>query len=388
MAYSSEPHHDRPKEMTVNAKEPFNAEPPVPVLISNYVTPNAFFYVRNHGPVPVVNETVYRLKVTGIVQRPLTLSLAELKCRFPKKTVMATLMCAGNRRTEMSGIKNVRGVGWGLAAISNSTWSGALLRDVLLAAGVNAGDEGSLHVSFVGMDSVKEEGGKGYGASIPLEKAMDAKGDVLLAYEMNGVPLSPDHGYPLRVVVPGYVGARSVKWLATVVLQKEESNSFFQQLDYKVLPAHVDWETPNLAHYWKSATALQELNVQAATCSPEDGAIIPSGTPFTVRGYAIAGGGRRIVRVEVSLDGGESWSEATLFSSEQPFKQFSNTYWAWTFWSLYSESFPSPCVIVCRAWDAAINGMPEDGRKIWNMRGVMNNSWHRVSVLDVAATEE
>ena len=384
MAYSSDPHRDRPKELTVNAKEPFNAEPPVPLLRGSYVTPNAFFYVRNHGPVPLVNETEYRLEVTGIVRRPLTLSFTELKSRFPKKTVMATLMCAGNRRTEMSGIKPVRGVGWGVAAISNSTWSGALLRDVLLAAGVDGGDEGSFHVSFVGMDSVKEEGGKGYGSSIPLEKAMDDKGDVLLAYEMNGAPLPRDHGYPLRVVVPGYVGARSVKWLATIVVQKEESSSFFQQLDYKILPSHVDWGTPNLARYWKSSPALQELNVQAAICSPEDRAGIPRGAPFTVQGYAIAGGGRRIVRVEISLDGGDTWTEANLFSSEQPLKQFSNTYWAWTFWSLYLESFPSPCVIVCRAWDAAFNGMPEDGRKIWNMRGVMNNCWHKVSVLDAA----
>ena len=385
MAYSSEPRGDRPQELTVNAQEPFNAEPPVPILRSNYITPNAYFYVRNHGPVPLVKETDYRLTVTGLVGRPLTLSLMDIKQRFPKKTVMATIMCAGNRRTEMSTqVKPVRGVGWGLAAISNATWSGALLRDVLLAADVSRDDRGSIHASFVGMDSVKEEGGNGYGSSIPLDKAIDDKGDVILAYEMNGIPLPRDHGFPLRVVVPGYVGARSVKWLATVVVQKEESESFFQQLDYKILPSHVDWGTPNLARYWKTSPALQELNVQAAICSPQDGSAISNGLSFTVQGYAIAGGGRRIVRVEVSVNGGETWTEASLFSSEQPYKQFSNTYWAWTFWSLYLERFPSPCVIICRAWDSSFNCMPEDGSKMWNLRGVMNNCWHRVSVLDTA----
>ena len=282
----------------------------------------------------------------------------------------------------MSKIKEVRGVGWGLAAISNASWSGALLRDILLAAGVREDYGGSVHVSFLGMDTVKEEKGKGYGSSIPLEKALNPKGDVLLAYEMNGATLPRDHGYPLRVIVPGFVGARSVKWLASVVVQSQESDAFFQQLDYKILPSHVDWDTPGLLNHFKNSAAIQELNVQAAIFKPLDGSTIPNGTPYTVQGYAIAGGGRRIVRVEVSLDGGASWKEAELFSIEKAYKQFSNTYWVWVFWSLRTDTFPSPCEVVCRAWDCSYNSMPESGDKMWNLRGVMNNCWHRVSVVD------
>ena len=235
--YSNEP--KRSFKFVVNSMEPFNAEPPLSELTKSFVTPNELFFVRNHAPVPIVHLDTYQLRISGLVNNKLVLSLAELKDRYPRVTVMATLMCAGNRRTELHKIQPVRGVGWGSSAVSNAVWSGASLRAVLLAAGIHPESRG-LHVAFEGLDKAK---GAPYGGSIPIEKALNVNEEVLLAYEMNGEPLPRDHGYPVRVIVPGYIGARSVKWLASVVVQKEESRNFFQQKDYKVFPSHVTWGT-------------------------------------------------------------------------------------------------------------------------------------------------
>ena len=367
--YSKEP--KRSFKFVINSMEPFNAEPPLSELTKSFVTPNELFFVRNHAPVPIVHLDTYRLRISGLVSNKLVLSLAELKDRFPRVTVMATLMCAGNRRTELHRIQPVRGVGWGSSAVSNAVWSGASLRAVLLATGIHPESRG-LHVAFEGLDNVK---GAPYGGSIPIEKALDVHEEVLLAYEMNGEPLPRDHGYPVRVIVPGYIGARSVKWLASVVVQKEESRNFFQQKDYKVFPSHVTWDTVD--PLWEVTPALLQLNVQAVITFPEDRTTIDSGVPCHIRGYAIAGGGRGISRVDISIDGGRSWQTAALVQ-EKDHSSVSN-HWSWTLWRYNVDSLPTPCVIVCRAWDTAFNGMPSE--REWNLRGVMNNSWNKVEVL-------
>lgn len=368
-SYQNEP--KRSSNFVVNSTEPFNAEPPVSKLTKSFVTPNELFFVRNHAPVPVVHLDTYQLKILGLVNNELVLSLSELKGMFSRVTVMATLMCAGNRRTELHKIQPVRGVGWGSSAVSNAIWSGASLRAVLLAAGVHP-ESCDLHVAFEGLDDIK---GAPYGGSIPIEKALDVNGDVLLAYEMNGEPLPRDHGYPVRVIVPGYIGARSVKWLASIVVQKEESSNFFQQKDYKVFPSRVTWDTVD--PLWEVTPALLELNVQAAITFPEDRTMIDSGLPCYIRGYAIAGGGRGISRVDISIDGGKSWQTATLVKEKD--RSSVGNHWSWTLWRYKVDSLPTPCVVMCRAWDAAFNGMPSE--KEWNLRGVMNNSWSKVEVL-------
>ncbi|KAJ8259592.1 hypothetical protein GJAV_G00171200 [Gymnothorax javanicus] len=224
---------DPPRHLAlrVNNLKPFNAEPPAEILTENYITPTAFFFKRNHLPVPKVDPTTYRLEIEGLPGGSVSLTLDELKSRFPKHTVTATLQCAGNRRSEMNRVKVVKGLNWGIAAISNATWAGARLRDVLLAAGYTPGSGTVRHVQFEGLD--KDVSGTTYGASIPVGKALAEEGDVLLAYEMNGEELPADHGFPVRVVVPGTVGARNVKWLGKVVLSEEESSSHWQQNDYK-----------------------------------------------------------------------------------------------------------------------------------------------------------
>ena len=376
-SYKNEP--KRSLKFIVNSAEPFNAELPGSELTKSFVTPNVSFFVRNHAPVPVVNPDSYRVSISGLVSNALSLSLTQLKKGFPKVTLMASLICAGNRRTELHKIQPVRGVAWGSSAISNAVWSGAKLRDVLLAAGVHP-ESSNIHVAFEGLDNVK---GSPYGGSIPIEKALDVNGGVLLAYEMNGEPLPRDHGYPVRVVVPGYVGARSVKWLASIIVQKQESGNFFQQRDYKVFPSHVTWDT--VEPLWEVTPALLELNVQAAITSPEDNTMLDSGLPCYIRGYAIAGGGRGIVRVDVSMDGGNTWHTAALVQEKDCTRSVGN-HWSWTLWRHKVDSLSTPCTIVCRAWDTAFNGMSNE--REWNLRGVMNNSWSKVEILSPEQTSK
>ncbi|KAG9328993.1 hypothetical protein JZ751_008513, partial [Albula glossodonta] len=379
-ASSSDPYSTDPPRhpaLRVNSQKPFNGEPPSEILSENYITPTAFFFKRNHLPVPKVDPATYRLEIEGLPNGPVSLSLEDLKSRFPKHTVTATLQCAGNRRSEMNKVKQVKGLNWGIAAISNATWSGVLLRDVLLDAGYKSGGTAK-HVQFEGLD--KDVTGTTYGASIPLGKAVSEEGDVLLAYEMNGEDLPADHGFPLRVVVPGTVGARNVKWLGKIILSEEESSSHWQQNDYKGFSPSTDWDTVD----FKSAPAIQELPVQSAITQPAEGAVVDrSMEEVTVKGYAWSGGGREVVRVDVSLDGGRTWQVAKLRGGEEdeppppPGRA-----WAWKLWEL-TAPLPEDAQeleIVCKAVDSSYNVQPDSMAPIWNLRGVLSNAWHRVRV--------
>nr|XP_057910935.1 sulfite oxidase, mitochondrial [Doryrhamphus excisus] len=388
--YSSDP--ERHPVLRVNSQKPFNAEPPPEILSDSYITPSAFFFKRNHLPVPQVDPASYELQVHGLPGGVLRLSLEDLKKRFPKRTITATLQCAGNRRSEMNTVKQVKGLNWGIAAISNATWGGALLRDVLQAAGYGPDvAPWARHVQFEGLD--KDVTGTTYGASIPLNKAVSEEGDVLLAYEMNGEPLPADHGFPVRVVVPGTVGARNVKWLSKITVSADESGSHWQQNDYKGFSPATDWDTVN----FKSAPAIQELPVQSAITAPADGAVVfRSGEELTVKGYAWSGGGREVVRVDVSLDGGKTWQVARLRGGggddEGQAPEVSpppGRAWAWKLWELTAPLPPDArqLEIVCKAVDNSYNMQPDTVAPIWNLRGVLSNAWHRVKV-NISEDEE
>lgn len=196
----------------------------------------------------------------------------------------------------MTRLKSVRGGNWDAGAISTAEWSGVYLRDVLQGLGYAPGPQ-VRHVHFEGLDRDAE---KNYGASIPAELAFSPERDVLLAFEMNGEPLPRDHGFPVRAVVPGIVGARNVKWLGRVVLSERESDSHWQRRDYRGFPPNVDWDNVD----WDSMPSIQELPVVSAiaTARAEDGQLL-------VRGYAWSGGGRRVIRVDLTTDEGASWTQ-------------------------------------------------------------------------------
>ncbi|KAI3847289.1 hypothetical protein MKW98_022422 [Papaver atlanticum] len=378
--YSQEP--PRHPSLRINAKEPFNAEPPRSALISSYVTPVDFFYKRNHGPIPIVDDiSRYSVFVRGLVEYPKELFMADIR-KLPKYEVTATLQCAGNRRTAMSKTKTVKGVGWDVSAIGNAVWGGVKLSDVLELVGVpnltTTTSSGGKHVEFVSVDKCKEENGGPYKASIPLIQASNPEADVLLAYEMNGEALNRDHGYPLRVVVPGVIGARSVKWLESINIIAEECQGFFMQKDYKMFPPSVNWENIN----WSSRRPQMDFPVQCVICSLEDVDVVKE-QKITISGYAVSGGGRGIERVDISIDGGKTWVEASRYQKPgMPYiaDDISCDKWAWVFFEARVE-IPKNTEIVAKAVDTSANVQPERVEVIWNLRGINNTSWHQVQVL-------
>ena len=342
--------------LIVRSTEPLNAETSLELLARQEVTATDLFFVRNHGAVPCVDDAAYRLRVGGLVATALTLSLDDLRTLAETAAVPATLACAGNRRAELDAFRTIaHELPWDAGAVGHAVWRGVRLRDVLAAAGVT---RRARHVAFAGLDEAEVDGARvAFGASIPLEKALEA--DVLLAWEMNGEPLRPEHGFPLRVVVPGYIGARSVKWLATVTVQDRPSSNYFQAHGYRLFAADASGDSREGA-----SLELGEFSLTSAVCRLSETA---SGS-VVVEGYAFAGGTRTVERVEVSLDGGATWVVATLTGESAPGR--------WRLWRVELDGAGDRDVVV-RAWDSAANTQPEDVATVWNPRGYMNNAWHR-----------
>lgn len=349
--------------LLIHQNDPLNIGLPANLTQRAFLTPQTLFFVRSHGSIPYIRANEYRLSIGGLVTRPLGLSLRDLRSSFTASTVIATLQCAGHRRSEMNAVEPIYGeVPWGTDAISNAVWRGVPLREVLLAAGV--GREAA-HVAFTGLDEIQKEGQSfGFGGSIPLEKALSS--EVLLAYEMNGEPLPPLHGFPLRVVVPGYIGARSVKWLAGIHLQEHPSTNYYQRRAYQLFPPHVRQENAD----WARGEMLGPLPLNSVICTPCQDEILRAG-PTIVRGYAIAGEGSTVTRVEVSADGGQHWQEASLQVRAHP--------WAWRFWKARFDLRPGPAHLVVRAWDSHGQTQPAEMSQVWNWKGYMNHAWHRVN---------
>ncbi|EFN57284.1 hypothetical protein CHLNCDRAFT_30609 [Chlorella variabilis] len=369
--YANEP--ARLPALIVRSQKPMNSETPKELLVGSLITPNELFYVRNHLPVPHVDAATYRLRVEGEGVRTMELSLEELQTRFRRHSVTATLQCTGNRRNDFNLTQRpVKGLEWDGGSISTAVWSGVRLRDVLLAAGLEDDNPDVAHIQFEGLDT--DMASQCYGASVEVDKAMDPQGDVLLAFEMKGAPLPADHGYPVRVVVPGVAGCRSVKWLGKIVASDQESASFWQRKDYKAFSPSVDWHNVD----WESAPAIQNMPVTSHICEPLSGAAIDD-DEVTVKGYAWSGGGQGIIRVDVSADGGATWHTAEL--NKVPQKRGRG--WAWALWE---ATVPLPkgakgaVQLVAKATDESYNTQPEQAAPIWNLRGVNCNSWHRVSV--------
>jgi sulfite oxidase len=351
-------------DMIVHEQEPYNAEPPRAVLAERMLTPADSFYSRNHGPVPVLDPQAWRLRVGGRVDRPLELSLADLRARFPEQTLTATLQCAGNRRAGLIAVRDIPGEApWGPGATSTAEWTGVSLARVLAAAGA-ASDAG--HVAFAAPDvSGIPDPPQPYGASISLGKAM--AGEVLLAWAMNGEPLAAVHGAPLRVIVPGYIGARSVKWLERVSVQDGPSGNYFQATAYRLLPAEADPAAAGPG----DGLSLGPVALSADILRPDGQAVIPAG-PTEISGYAFAGDDRGVARVDVSADDGRTWQQADLGPSGGP--------WAWRLWRAVLDLPAGPAVITARAWDTSAAVQPEHPEHLWNPKGYVNNSWARLAV--------
>ncbi|MBE7217574.1 MAG: molybdopterin-dependent oxidoreductase [Caulobacteraceae bacterium] len=350
--------------LKVHSLDPLNAEPPLSRLAAAFVTPQSDLYIRTHGEVQHIAEADYRLRVGGRVARELELSVAELRERFAPRTVTATLQCAGNRRADLQEVAKTAGDPWAAGAVGNVRWTGVSLREVLEAAGAEAGAD--LQVAFLSPDEIEVEGETAlFGVSIPMAKALQP--DVLLAWEMNGEPLLPEHGFPLRAVVPGYAGVRSAKWVTQVCVQDAPAESPIQRKDYKLFPAEVAKEDAD----WEAGLTIDAMPLNSAICEPQPGAKLEAG-PLVVRGWATASG-RAIRRVDVSVDGARTWAQAEL-------QQDASQPHAWTLWSLETKLEKGEHELVVRAFDEAMQTQPDTPDDTWNFAGYLATHRHRIHV--------
>jgi sulfite oxidase len=354
-------HFGKRADLIVHEEAPFNAETSLAALAQGPLTATDAFYVRGHAPVPEIQRSSWRLRVHGLVERELELSLATLREAFPEREEVATLQCAGNRRAGLMAIRDIPGEApWGPGATGTATWSGVPLADVLALAGPL---DGAAHVGFVGADlSPEAEPVQPFGGSIPIDKA--CRPEVLLAWGMNGEPLTPVHGAPVRVVVPGYIGARSVKWLERIEVRSTPWDGYFQHVVYRLLPADG---APGPG----AGMPLGLVALNADVLSPTDGDTVAAGS-VEVRGYAFAGGERSVERVDVSLDGGASWTQAELLEDLGR--------WAWRRWRIIVDLAPGDHEILVRAWDSSAATQPEDEAALWNPKGYVNNARPRIRI--------
>lgn len=354
----------KPQDMIVHEDEPYNAEPRPGALAGAHLTPVGLFYSRNHGDIPAVDADDWCLDLEGLVDRPVRFGLRELQERFPVHHTVATLQCAGARRAALMVVRDVPGEApWGPGATSTARWGGARLRDVLEAAGVQ---DTASDVCFTAPDVSRiPDTPEAYGSSIPVRKALSD--EVLLAWEMNGLPLPRIHGGPVRVVVPGFIGARSVKWVSKIAVRDEPSDSYFQRTAYRLLPVEADPERAGP----DEGFALSSIALNSDVLTPEDGSHHPAG-PIRLQGYAFAGDDRTVTRVDVSCDGGRSWRQAALEGHRSP--------WDWTLWHADIEIPVSVTEVTVRAWDTTGASQPEDPAALWNPKGYVNNAWGRIRV--------
>jgi DMSO/TMAO reductase YedYZ molybdopterin-dependent catalytic subunit len=323
------------------------------------VTPTGMHYLLVHYDIPEVRVDDWRLKVEGLVSAPLRLSLDEIK-RRPSRTIAVTMECAGNGRALFS----PRRIGqpWLLEAIGTAEWTGTPLRGILEEAGIR---DDATEIVFTGLDRGVEGGEvQDYQRSLGVGDATQE--EVLLVYEMNGQPLQPQHGYPLRVLVPGWYGMASVKWLDRIEAVAEPFRGFQMTGAYRIGQAVDDVGEP------ASLIKVRALMIPPGIPDHVTRVRFVEAGAQTLAGRAWAGR-RSVARVEVSVDGGGTWSAARLGESVSPY--------AWAGWSFPWNATRRAHTLCVRAIDAEGDVQPPEPQ--WNFGGYCNNMIQRVNVVVV-----
>lgn len=351
--------------MIIHSVEPLNIEPPSSKDISN-ITPSGQHYVRNHFMEPDVDQDNYVLELYFNDNKTPTATVKSQDIRsdrrFIQREELVTLQCAGNRRIEMEEHKPLspddpsKGlVMWKQHAIGTALYKGPLLSSFLKRYFTEPyiSDE-RYHVEMTGHD--------GYAVSVPVSKASDT----IIAHTMNSVILPHRHGGPLRSVVMGWYGARSVKWVRSIRLMDHESLAHSQKVEYI-------WRIGDL-----DIMPLNDMPVNSCILYPSNGQILAFSGTVTICGWAFAGGGRRIKLVQFSLDGGQEWKNVP-----PEYMSTQKSRYAWRIWQCQvripekwytKEQF----TIACRAFDDATNTQPDD--MVWNWKGYSGNGIHKITV--------
>jgi DMSO/TMAO reductase YedYZ molybdopterin-dependent catalytic subunit len=340
----SAPPHPSPDDLVVVKPAPLNAETPAPALAAE-VTPSRHAYVRSNFDFPQLGGDEHRIAVGGAVRSPFALAVRELRA-MPMRTVVATMECAGNDRSSMR--PPPPGELWRSGAVSTTRWTGAPLAALLERAGVCPD---AVEILVEGADAGTREDADGnvrFGRGLAMTAATHP--DTLLALMMNDEPLTPAHGAPVRLVVPGWYGMASVKWVARIEALTTPYRGYFQTKRYVYEGA-------------AGSRPVTRMRVKSMIVSPEDGDIV-AGSRLTIRGWAWSGEGA-IERVDVAVGGGDTWQPARLHRPASPH--------AWTRWELSCElREPGRYALRSRATDSAGNVQPDDAP--WNRHGYGNNA--------------
>lgn len=342
-------------DLIVHRAHPLNCETAPAALIGGVIMPSARFYVRNHFPVPRVDPDRYRLRIGGLVEQPMELTLHEI-FRLRTHSMIATLECAGNGRALFD--PPIDGEQWAFGAVSTAEWTGVPLAELLDWAGVRSQ---AREVIFRGADQGKVDDGEAvrFERSLTVEQARGSR--ALLAYAMNGEPLPMQHGYPLRLIVPGWYAVASVKWLTDIELIDHPFTGHFQRGKY-----WYEWRRESVV----AREPVTYQRVRALITGPSPNAILPRGQ-LTIRGAAWSGAAA-IARVEVAI--GDDWREAELVGDR--------TQNCWQRWELRTRIHrPGPTTVRARATDLAGHSQPDSAER--NRLGYGNNSVQCVPVLVV-----
>lgn len=387
-----------PRLIRLTGIHPFNAEAPLTSLYDEgFLTSEDLHFVRNHGPVPECDDADilnWEFTIEGMVEKPIRMTLKDLLTDYDQVTYPITIVCAGNRRKEQNMVRKSKGFSWGPAGLSTALWTGVPIGELLSRARPK---RGARYVCFEGADKLPNGY---YGTSVKLNWCMDMNRGILVAHKMNGELLHPDHGKPLRIVVPGQIGGRSVKWLRRIIVTADPSDNWYHIYDNRVLPTDITPEaSADLPEVWKDEKyAIYDLNANSAICYPAHGETVnlkSKPATYTVRGYAYGGGGRRITRVEVTLDRGKSWNLAHIKYPEDDYRLSADgdslydgrvdmwwreTSFCWSFWEveLPLTRLAEADDVIVRAMDESLHVQPRD--MYWSVLGMMNNNWFRVVI--------
>lgn len=363
MAQPAQQSEAKSHSMIVHSRKPEDLEMPIDGFLQA-ITPIDLFYVRSHHYTPQVDLESYSLKVSGEVDKPLAISLKDLK-KLPRVELVGVMECAGNGRSFFT--PKMPGLQWTHGGVGNARWAGVRLVDVLKRAGIKATGK---HIVFDGADVPVGTMPK-FQRSIPVKKALDP--DTMLAFEMNGQPLSQSHGAPLRVVVPGWGGDCWVKWLTGIQVLDREFEGFFMKTGYRHPGKGVP---PGTAVDPAQMKPVESVRVKSVIATPKDNIILAQGAS-RIAGAAWSGE-VPLAKVEVSTDAGRSWAAARLTSS--------NGRWGWQTWDFAWNAVPGSYKVMARATDAS--GYTQPMEQEWNPSGYLWNVIQtvKVDVLPLAST--